>query len=358
MTVRNYINHVALVLDASGSMGGHARTLIRVTDNLIRDLALASEEKKQETRVSIYSFDDVVKNLVFDMDVMRLPSIADLYRIGGMTALIDGVMQAQVDLATTSQIYGEHGFLTYVLTDGMENRSRLFQMGDLAAHLQHGMLPSRRIAGRTMLSGDAGLRNASVAFLVPDAGGRAYVERLGAAPGNVLEWDTGTEKGVLDVGERIKTATTAYMDGRTRGVVRSASVFDTSAATVNTASVQAALTPLAGDKFRLIPVAIDTEKIRVDAFIRDVCGMEFRLGTVYYQWNKRETVQPQKRLAVVNKKTDQVFVGSGDEVRQMIGLPSLTIRDLPKGNPDWIIFVQSTAPNRNLVAHTKALVMM
>ena len=353
MTISQYINHVALVLDASGSMGHHRDTLIKVTDNLIRDLALASEEKRQETRVSIYSFDDTVRNLVFDMDVMRLPSIDGLYRIGGMTALIDGTMQAQVDLATTSQIYGEHGFLTYVLTDGMNNaRNQRYSVGDLAAHLQNGLLPLRHGIVAT------GLPRSTVAFLVPDRDGRAYVERLGAPAGNVLEWDVNSERGVLDVGERIKAATTAYMDGRARGVVRSTSVFDTSAAIVNEQSVKSALTPLAGDKYRLIPVAVDTEKIRVDEFIRDICGMKFQVGTVYYQWSKTETVQPQKRLAVVNKKTDQVFVGSGDEIRALIGLPSMRVRDVPKANPDWQIFVQSTAPNRNLIRHTKALVML
>lgn len=342
----NHINHIALVLDASGSMAHHRPTLIQVTDNLIRDLALASEEKRQETRVSIYSFDDTVKNLIFDMDVMRLPSIANLYQIGGMTALIDATMQAQQDLATTSQIYGEHGFLTYVLTDGDENRSRRWDRRDLAAHLKTGTL------------GSIALQNSSVAFLVPDARGRAYVERLGAAPGNVLEWDARSEQGVLDVGERIRTATTSYMDGRTRGVVRSSNVFDTSAARVNAASVQQTLAPLAGDKYRLIPVEVGKDKVRADEFVRDHCGMRFILGNVFYQWSKKETVQPQKRLAVVNKKTDQVFVGTGDEIRQLIGLPSMRVRDVPQANPDFEIFVQSTAPNRHLIAHTKALVML
>src|SRR6478736_1986894 len=118
------INHVALVLDGSSSMSSHKSNLIKVADEQIKYLALRSEELQQETRVSVYLFADTVQCLIFDMDVMRLPSISDLYRSSGMTALVDAVVKSQDDLATTSQIYGDHGFLTFVLTDGMENASK------------------------------------------------------------------------------------------------------------------------------------------------------------------------------------------------------------------------------------------
>src|SRR5690349_14651809 len=123
MAGENYVNHVALALDASGSMAvsGKARALVTVADGLIEYLAARSKELNQETRVTVYTFDERVKCAIYDKDVLRLPSIADFYKIGGMTALLDATLLAIDDLRLTPQKYGDHAFLTYVLTDGKNN---------------------------------------------------------------------------------------------------------------------------------------------------------------------------------------------------------------------------------------------
>lgn len=46
----NYINHIALVLDASGSMQYLAQDVVKVADNQIAYLAQRSNELDQETR--------------------------------------------------------------------------------------------------------------------------------------------------------------------------------------------------------------------------------------------------------------------------------------------------------------------
>ena len=85
----NRINHMAFVLDASTSMRDHARTLPEVADAQVAHLARLSEELGQETRISVYTFGSqgTTKCLVYEKDVLRLPSIKGLYQIGGMTAL-------------------------------------------------------------------------------------------------------------------------------------------------------------------------------------------------------------------------------------------------------------------------------
>ena len=127
------INHVALVLDASYSMKGREQSVVKVTDEQIKHLAKRSEELQQETRVSVYHFgEQTIECLIFDMDVMRLPSARDLYSVlYENTSLIDATMKSQKDLETTSQLYGDHAFLTFVLTDGQENRSTKFSRTDL-----------------------------------------------------------------------------------------------------------------------------------------------------------------------------------------------------------------------------------
>src|SRR6478609_5655019 len=88
---QNYINHIAFVIDASSSMGHLSDTVVEIFDSQIAYLAKRSKELDQETRASVYLFSDTTKNLVFDMDVMRLPSLKELYRAYGNTALLDAV---------------------------------------------------------------------------------------------------------------------------------------------------------------------------------------------------------------------------------------------------------------------------
>ena len=324
------INHVALVLDGSSSMNGHKNKLVKVADEQIRYLALRSEELQQETRVSVYLFADRVTCLIFDMDVMRLPSISDLYRVGGMTALVDATLKSQDDLATTSQIYGDHAFLSFVLTDGMENASR------------------NSWATLSRLFTDAE-ENWTVAFLVPNQQGVAYVERIGVDRGNIAVWDTTSATGIVDAVSTIKTATDNFMTNRAAGVRGTRSVFSTGADAVNKSTVRS-LKPLKSNEFVLFPVH---QKTRIDDFVAGL-GMHYVKGMGYYQLTKTENIQPQKQIIIVEKATGKAY--SGREARQIIGLPETgTVRVKPDYNPEYDIFVQSTSFNRNLVPNTKVL---
>lgn len=343
------VNHIDLVLDGSSSMSGHQAAVVKLVDSLVKYLARRSQELGQETRISVHTFADEVECLVWDTDVLRTPSIANLYAPHGNTALIDATITSQRDLSETAQRYGSHSFLTYVITDGQENASR----DENGRRMDVGHLKS--------LFGQQA-DNWTIALLVPNVIGKRDAIAYGFPKDNVSVWDADSLQGVEEASKVITDATEGYLRGRAAGVVGSRTLFSTGADTVNKTTVTAALTPLPGDKYRLIPVAPDGvqkgDKVRVDKFIRDDCGMAFQLGHVYYEWSKKETVQPQKRLAVVQKSTDKVFVGTGDEIRQMIGLPNLSTRTAPQANPDYTVFVQSTAPNRNLVPFSKVLVML
>src|SRR5688572_12359138 len=91
-------NHVAVAIDASSSMRGLTNTVIRVADELIAHLAAESKRLNQETRVSVYVFADNVECLVYETDVLRLPSIAGSYVANGWTALLDATVQSIDDL--------------------------------------------------------------------------------------------------------------------------------------------------------------------------------------------------------------------------------------------------------------------
>src|SRR5947208_332295 len=122
---QNIINHVFLVLDASGSMKPWSREVIKVADNQVAYLAQRSKELDQETRITIFQFSSgPAECLVYDKDVLRMPSISKLYTpTRYLTALIDATLLALDDLSLTPQRYGDHSFLGYILTDGRENDS-------------------------------------------------------------------------------------------------------------------------------------------------------------------------------------------------------------------------------------------
>lgn len=75
------------------------RELVKVADAQIAYLAQRSKELDQETRITVYTFNNTVQCVVYDKDVLRLPSIAEFYQPRGMTALIDATLKSQDDLS-------------------------------------------------------------------------------------------------------------------------------------------------------------------------------------------------------------------------------------------------------------------
>lgn len=334
--VANIINHIGLVLDASGSMQQHQRSLIQVADNQIAHLAQRSRELDQETRISVWTFSyaNDINCVVWDKDVLRLPSIASFYRPNGQTAFIDATLQALDDLDETPEKYGDHSFLVYVLTDGMENASRR-QPVTLQTRLEK--LPDHW----------------TVAALVPNTNGKHEAKRFGFPSGNIEIWDTSSTAGVNEVGQKIRAATDAYMAGRASGTRSTKSLFSTDAAAVNTQTIsQAGLTPMAKGTYILVPVPKDS----VIKDFTEECGHRYQVGRGFYQLMKTETIQSTKDVIVVGKKDSKVY--SGRDARQMIGLPDVDVRVKPDYNPDFTIFVQSTSVNRKLPAGTKYLYLI
>jgi hypothetical protein len=329
------INHIALVLDASSSMSMHTRELISVADAQVSYLALRSKELDQETRVTVYVFNESVECVVYDKDVLRLPSIKEYYRPSGMTALVDATLLALDDLALTPEKYGDHAFLLFVLTDGQENASRRADRYTVADRLNQ--LPDHW----------------TPAALVPNARSKFEAKRFGFPADSIAVWDSSSAEGMREVGEKIRVATDSFMQARSMGVRGSRSVFATDAFAVNKQTIQAAaLAPLPASSYVLVPV--DRESA-IKEFV-ERCGHRYLVGRAYYQLSKTETIQPQKAVAVVETSTGKVY--SGAEARGLVGLPDMTVKVKPDYNHDFDIYVQSTSVNRKLVPGTKLLLLL
>lgn len=336
MTSQNYINHITLVLDASTSMGPHRDALVRVADAQVAHLARRSQELDQETRITVYTFADTVSCVIYDKDVLRLPSIEKFYKPHGMTALIDAVLLSQRDLALTPQKYGDHAFLTYVLTDGEENKSK-----------------SRPVDLQQCLRGLA--EHWTVGVLVPDISGKHEAKKFGFS--DIEVWDAKSEAGVMEAGETILRATDTFMTNRATGVRGSRALFMAGSDAVNKKTVATlGLSPLHPSKYHLIHVPSIPEKTWISEFTRTTAGLPYAVGKAYYQLTKPEKIQAGKQIAVVEKGTDKVYVGY--EVRKLLGLPDTEIKVQPDVNKEFTIFVQSMSVNRHLVSHTKLLLMV
>jgi hypothetical protein len=286
-----------------------------------------------------------VKCVIYDKDVLRMPSLKQLYRTGGMTALLAAALKSQRELAQTAQLYGDHSFLTFILTDGQENASH--RCPDAPARNQRELVEAVAEMIRTQED------NWTLAVLVPDQMGRREAMQCGFPKDNIAIWDATSTQGLEEAGQVIQQATEKFMVGRAQGIRGSRSVFSTGSDAVNKDTIKAAgLTAMDPSKYQLIPVARE-------AAIRDwvvECGHTYRTGSAFYQLSKSEKIQPQKQIAVLEKKTDRVYTGPA--ARSLLGLPDVEVRVKPDHNDDYTIFVQSTSVNRKLVPNTRLLLML
>lgn len=336
--VANYINHIALVLDASDSMRGKVATeLVKVADAQIAYLAQRSKEMDQETRITVYTFSgyDQIECVIYDKDVLRLPSIASYYKTYMMTALLDATALSLDDLAMTPEKYGDHAFLVYVLTDGMENNSRKTSRYELSAKLN--ALPDHW----------------TVAVLVPDMRGKHDAKTVGFPADNIAIWDATSDKGVVEAGATIRQATDNFMTNRSLGIRGTKTLFSTGTEAVNKVTIkEAKLRPMNKSTYSVYNIDADCQ---IRPFV-EAQGLNYRLGIAFYQLMKMENIQPQKNIAIRNKKTGTFY--SGAQARNILGLPDgEQIRVKPDFNPDYDVFVQSTSVNRKLIAGTKLLVV-
>lgn len=331
---QGYINHVAIIADASSSMTRHKSALIKVLDGQVKHLAQRSTELNQETRVTYYVFNQTVECLVYDKDVLRLPSIQNRYNPRGRTALMDAAHRGIGDLQQTAQLYGDHAFLVYVLTDGQENES----------HLVTSSMLNRTLTGLP--------ENWTVAALVPDQSGVFEAKKFGFPAGNIQVWDTTSSEGLVEAGGTIRRATDQFMTGREKGIRGSRSVFSMDPSNLNTSNLyKAGLRPLKTEEFVQLPVAVTSD---IKPFVEDH-GISYRLGIAYYQLTKTETIQAGKKIAVRRRSTGEVF--TGQHARDLLGLADDAVKVTPGYNPDFDVFVQSTSVNRKLLPSTDLLVI-
>jgi uncharacterized protein YegL len=325
---KKLVNNVIFVIDSSSSMDRHARAVNQVINDLIKPLS-ATGYANQQTRVSLYTFNDLVTKHKFLVDPVYLQNFSLIPQ--GYTALIDATYTAIAEHQILERSdYEDNTFLLYVITDGEENRSR------------HNAAQLRQLF--------AGLNDSwTLATMVPNQTAVHHAKNFGFPAGNIEVWDISSDHGFEEVGRTVSRSYSDYTNLRSQGIRSSSNLFHVNA---NNISTQAAKANLQEDyTAKLYPVNF-TGQIR--EVVESVTGRPYILGDAFYELMKKETVQPQKEIAIVHKRDGKKYFGRN--ARIMLGLPQTPVKVIPGDFGDWRLFVQSTSVNRKVVPGTALLI--
>lgn len=331
-SMQKLTNHIALVVDRSGSMNSLAGKIVEVFDKEISNLRQRSIDLDQETRVSIYLFDDKIACIVYDMDVMRVKSLKGLYTIGGQTALMDATALAIHELGKIPELHSDHAFLIYALSDGQENASRHVKSEELAKMIS--TLPDHW----------------TVVAQVPNASGIHEAKKFGFPAGNIQIWDT-SSSGLESAARSTRSAIDTYMTARASGTRGTKAFFTTDLAVVTAKEVTSKLDQLKASEYNIYDVRKETD---IKTFVES-WEKTYIKGSAYFEISKPESLQAYKQVAIQNRKNGKVYAGDG--ARKLLQLPNYEVRVAPGDHGDWRIFVQSTSLNRKLQKGTQLLVM-
>jgi uncharacterized protein YegL len=117
---------IGMVLDASGSMGNYADSIIVGFNTILEEQATLSNH----TRVSLTLFNSTVRQVYSGSEIVATPPLdASSYKCSGGTALYDGIMTA---IDKVGETVGETvdtnqagaGVVIAILSDGIENASQ------------------------------------------------------------------------------------------------------------------------------------------------------------------------------------------------------------------------------------------
>lgn len=324
------INHIAIVVDNSASMGD-VRTAARQAVN--EQIATVKEQARitgQKTTVNVYLFDrDSHLHQSLRAEDVEPLTLNDYPANGPSTSLNDAVRRAITDLQNEKDAAKPNvSFLVVTVTDGIENSSRNGPINHLVRDVQ---------------STDRW----SLAFLAPP-GGTSQLVALGIPSGNIREWER-TEAGTREMGRVSSQGISSYYGLRTLGHTSTKSLY-TDLSNVPQAKV-AALVDLTTD-FKRLKVEKETE-------IAPFChskGYNYELGRAYYELTKAEKIASHKDIAILDRGTNRIH--GGTEARKLLGITTgagVLCKVIPGNHANYRVFVSSTSTNRKLVRGTELL---
>lgn len=344
---KKLVNHIAFVIDASGSMGVIRRKVCEVFNEQINLIKKKAYETKQDTRVKVVLFNIKPWDLPGVHGAVHPAAIPPLshanYVPNGGTALFDALLTTVKEMTLPPGALldesVDHAFLVYVLTDGEENSSRLYNAAEVIEDI-------KRLQGTDRWT---------FAFMVPS---RYALRNFGIPEGNILEWQQD------EIGTTVRTqlgvSTQSYYDSRSAGYsnLGSGRASHLSAFVPDLSKVKdedlKGMMDYSG-QFRSMTIPSEQD---IAPFVEKQTGRPYQPGMAFYELMKTEKVQAHKDIMVKDRRSGKLFGGLA--ARHLIGLPSpypgQEVRVKPGNHGNFKIFVQSTSMNRKLVRGTELLV--
>ncbi len=335
-------NHVALVIDKSGSMQSVRSQVVDVfNDNLttikteVYKNTTSDGKSDQLTTLTSVLFSDQanIRFVAQPIDSLRAMAL-DEYVPSGGTALLQAVGETiealekvpEAKNATTS-------FLIITITDGEENASAAKWETALTAKM------------RTCQATDRW----SFVFLVPDENAKhELVRKYGIPYGNVTVW-AATKEGTKKAGESISRGISRYYSSRARGERSVREFFRADLSAVKKKDLTK-LEDLSGEA-KVLPVT--TGEVEIKTFCEEKLRAPYIKGAAFYELSKPETVQSYKKIAIKERNGKKIY--GGDDARHLLGLPDGDTRVFIDNLSNYQVFIQSTSVNRKLVRGTSVL---
>jgi Mg-chelatase subunit ChlD len=347
VNVDQQVTHVALVVDASGSMSSIYPQTIKAFNEQLGEIKVQSYRAKQNTKVSVSTFSGDNRegwgariSSYFSSTLRRLAveqfpeSVAPLghhnYVVGGGTPLIDAVGETLQGFMDTRDFNDPlHSYLLIVVTDGEENTSHTYRS------------TIRDLVKRALLTD-----RVTIAFSVPPGHRRYIVEMFGVPETCVQEWEQ-TTHGVESMTKGNVLGTQSYYGARSQGATK-LSTFYTNLDYVTSRDLSRMTDLSASFRSWQVPKEVD-----ISTFVIEKVG-NYTPGSGYYELTKPERIQSYKAIAIQDRQSGKIYGEA--EARTLLSLPSGTdVRVRPGNHANFKIFVESDSSNRKLVRGTTFL---
>jgi hypothetical protein len=329
-------NHIAVVLDASASMGTFKAATIKAFNGIVEETRKNARKYGQKTSVSLYTFANTARPVFFNANVETLePLDGRQYITNGMTALFDGVNMAIDQLASLPDADDEDtSLLVIALTDGEDNVSHTKPFS-----LKQKIIQKARTDRWT------------VVFQGPPGSKNVLVNQFGIPSDNVREWEA-TESGMAETQVVTSGGIGNYYAARSVGAKKVDTFFvQTDLSKVDAKVLVNNLTDIS-NRFKQYEV---TKEEAVREFVEAKTKRPYVIGSSYYLLMKKEKVQKNKGVLIQEKGKKAVW--GGEEARRLIGLPDgADAKVEPLNHSNYDVYVQSTSVNRILPRGTKVLV--
>ena len=333
--MKELVNHIALILDDSGSMKHIASQAQKVFNTWLDKIKNEAKTSNQLSLISMIKF-GVNANIEFKHEpYTKVEQITSYIPRQGATALCDGVVLGVNTLEENNETFKhcDNSYLVIVATDGQENNSSYTNIKQLP----------------NIITEHQGRDNWTFVFLVPPGAKNSFGYTYKIPLGNISEWDSDAQS-ITNMESQTSIGITNYYTSRSIGTRSISNFFETDLSKVTSSKIKHDLTDISKD----CHIYTVEKESQIKKFVEGH-GKTYKKGCAYYQLMKPEKIQSYKQVCIYDKKTKKIW--GGGNARTLIGAPvGVDSKVTPGNHANYEIFIQSTSVNRILPRGTKLLV--